>query len=250
MTVRPIPFSAPMVRALRDGRKTQTRRALRPQPPEWAEKVGWSALTPGGHVGYRGTRPDGRYAENSIPLRFAVGDLLWVREAWRTAAAYDDLSPSNMGGEEPLRFEADGAVETRGWPCPERWGRLRAGIHLPRWASRLVDEVVDVRVERLQDISEADALAEGVRRETVGGVRKLFADPEAAADWPDDKPLFYAPDDDADDALCVTAAAAYARLWDRINGPRAWDDNPWVAAVSFRVHAKNVDALLAERASA
>ena len=197
MTDKPIIFSAPMVRALLAGTKTQTRRLLKPPygTLEWLGNAQW--------------RP--------ICTKIFPGDRLWVRECWRTASAYDDLSPSQMGGEEPIRYEADQAWQTWGWGRPHSTGRHRAARHMPRWASRLTLVVTDVRVQRLQEISEADAKAEG-----VGGV--------CWEDWRDyGGPSSY--------------RLPFRSLWNNIHGPDAWDANPWVAAISFTVHRCNIDKM-------
>ena len=247
-----------MVRALIDGRKTQTRRILKPQPPAWAEHCGWSAFTPKGRVGYRGTRDDGRFAENSIPLRFAKGDRLWVRESHRIATWEEDgavwltydadgarsgpLEPPNGEFVELLCAKLDAAgVLARdngfyGDDIPDRLLR-RVSIHMPRWASRLTLAVTDVRVERLQEISEEDVRAEGLRKlsKDDGRVWKFgMADRDGLpgrdndgwpwAHWSTDHRL------------------AFAQLWDSINGEDAWAENPWVAALTFTVEHRNIGA--------
>ena len=140
-----------------------------------------------------------------------VGDRLWVREAWRTSKVADELKPSNLagGGHSPIWHEAQDDV-----PChPSDFGKLRPSMFMPRWASRITLEITRVRVERLQDITEADARAEG-----------------CAPAWLD-----------AYDHTTVHAHAqptykrGYARLWGEINGDVSWDANPWVWVLSFTV---------------
>lgn len=211
MADRPILFSAPMVRALLAGTKTQTRRVLTAacdEPPAYVEGGMIKALDP----------EDGPYR---WPRTHAVGDRLWVREAWRSEAAYDDLSPSQMGGEEPIRYEADGAHQTWGFPAMLKVGRLRPGMFMPRWASRLTQTVTDVRVERLQDISEADAIAEGVSPLPSG--------------------RFHCGFDEEGEITSRSAITAYGWVWNAINGEDAWSANPWVAAYTFTVHHHNID---------
>jgi hypothetical protein len=138
MTDRPIIFSAPMVRALLDGRKTQTRRVLKPQPFQTPD--GW------GCVDHNGS------PQKWLPClpglhRYAPGDRLWVREVWHPPFAADDDS----GGLAVYRATTQG-------PEPHRW---RSPIHMPRWASRLTLHVTEVRVQRLQEISAEDVQAEG-----------------------------------------------------------------------------------------
>jgi hypothetical protein len=162
------------------------------------------------------------------PIAFAPGDRLWVKEAYRAQEEFDDLLPKEIMADFeaelghpsfPTFYEADRQCD--GFSI-EMWqqsppGRLRASMHMPRCASRLTLLVTEVRVERLQDISEDDAAAEG---------------------WP-------APEDRAKTGLAEIRDAYpigwFAWLWDSINGPGAWDVNPWVAAYSFTVLRQNID---------
>lgn len=201
MKERPILFSAPMVRALLDGSKTQTRRALRVQPldvlPMEGDKAGcqWVGLMT------RDPAPKGTV----FRCKFGVpGDLLWVRETW-----YCDDYRVQKG---PY-LEVDGARELTVYfadnprPYEAEQPIWRPSIHMPCWASRILLEIVSVRVERLQDISEADARAEG----TPGGH-------SAIQDYP----------------YAATPIEHYRWLWDLINGASRWDANPWVWVVEFK----------------
>jgi hypothetical protein len=149
MTDRPILFSAPMVCALLEGRKSQTRRVAK--------------LTDNGHVkepgGHRRWHPDDPDATLACPYG-QPGDRLWVRETWAPQVGCE-LSAErwtrgiNTSGPKPvLHFAADGAEK----PWVSRW---RPSIHMPRWASRITLEIASVRLERLQAISDADSRAEG-----------------------------------------------------------------------------------------
>jgi len=210
-------FSAAMVRALLDGRKTQTRRAIPEKAVDaYYEYDDWCSNVSAGV-------PTSRQWERDFFLeriRFRPGDRLYVREEWFTTPAYDDLAPSEMGGDEPLRYKADDATFNWTEADGSRVGRRRAGMHMPRWASRLTLTVTEVRVERLQDCSEADALAEG-----IGQFGRFFGLPDA--DWDEGE---------------LSAVAAYHRLWNSINGPGSWEANPWVVAVTFAVENRNIDA--------
>lgn len=191
---RPILFSAPMVRALLAGSKTQTRRVVKQECPDEVDGCCWVDID-GVHqfawtIGEdQDIHPSA--AQFSCPYG-QPGDRLWVREAW--AYGIHALNSRNAEREGPWVYRADAAAEQ---------GRLgdcwRPSIHMRREASRITLEVTDVRVERLQDISEADAQAEGV-----------YTDP------------------------ACPAYDAYAQLWDEINGAGSWAANPWVWAVSFR----------------
>lgn len=203
MVDRPILFSGPMVRALLDGRKTQTRRVL-------DHHVEGMHVDRVGPTGWQFTG-EGGLPRIPIRLRYGVGDRLYVREAWKTHAAYDDISPAAMGGDEAILYLADGAHQTWGYPAISKIGRHRQAMHMPRWASRLTLIVTDVRVQRLQEISHDDAVAEGVG---------IF--PHS-----------------------MSAQKRYRELWDSLNAERGfgWDANPWIVAVTFTVERRNIDAV-------
>lgn len=212
MTNRPILFSGPMIRALIEGRKTMTRRVLIPQPD--INRGLAISVVHGGRAIFRGV---GHNIRQDIPLRFAVGDRLYVREHWRTDIAYEDLRPSGMGGEEPIEYLADGTVQTHGWPRADfRAGRHRHGMHMPRWASRLTLIVTDVRVQRVQEISAEDCAREGVIIPDHVLIR---------------------------DGFMLTARNHFRDLWNSINAKRGygWDENPWVVALTFTVRRGNID---------
>ena len=222
MRERPILFSGPMVRAILSDDKTQTRRVLKPRH---LSGTGWT-------VPALAHAPTVTNCIRHLCPYGDVGDRLWVRETWRTATSLDNDSPKRI--EErcldagylqpwaPVQYEADG--QRVNWladfALPGQWsiepGKTRVSIHMPRWASRLTLEVTSVRVERLQDISEADAQAEGMTHElafTAGFVTRADGRP-AAVRW-------------------------FNALWERINGPDSWDANPWVWVVTFRESSLN-----------
>lgn len=217
MQVKPIIFSAPMIRALLEGRKSQTRRDLTVRTRDG------KALPPSTH--------------------YAPGDLLWVRE---TCSALE-----SHGGLDCVRFDADQVwrpIENTP-EAADRWLRMHhyggkrgatvPSIHMPRWASRLTLEVTEVRVQRLQEMegqhpSESDAIAEGVNAIHHGDgayYYSAFRDEPHPKNWCD-------PTD------------AFRELWNSLHGPKAWDANPWVAAIIFTTHHKNVDQMLTEREAA
>ncbi len=205
MVDRPILFSGPMVLALLAGRKTQTRRVARLKRgitisdiPTWTDSGG-------------GTQRAVFGREQIEEPRIAVGDRLYVREAWRTGGQHDHIAPRDLPQEwaGPIGYVADEAPNTI-----SRTGRFRQGMHMPRWASRLTLIVTKVGVQRLQEISEADAMAEGC---TLG----------------------------ANNGTSSNAVFQYSVLWDGLNADRgySWSDNPWVAAYSFTVHRRNINEL-------
>ena len=195
MVDRPILFSAPMVRALLAGRKTQTRRIMPNHDAIAQHAEGFTPIIIGRRVyDYAGE-------EVLSEALFAVGDRLWVKETWRAGTSWDDNKPSMIAAHVPVDYVAS---PRSGGPD----GKARPSIFMPRWASRLTLTVTDVRVQRLQEISEEDAIAEGV--ETHDG-----------ADGP---------------------VAEYEALWESINGAGSWEANPWVVAVSFSCERRNIDA--------
>ena len=140
MKERPIPFSAPMVRAILDGTKTQTRRVVKPTSgPHTVEQV---IATPDSLAAFVRSRCP--YGE--------PGDRLWVREAWKAHTTFDDLPPRDIP-ESHVWYMADDGYKAE--------SRYRQGMFMPRWASRITLEVTGVRVERLQAISRGDSMSEG-----------------------------------------------------------------------------------------
>lgn len=221
MTDRPILFSAPMVQALLAGRKTQTRRMLNPQP--YSDVGGFEKVfTQPPYFEARdlvgnphpSAFPQGKHLVTPFPnVRFAIGDRLWVKETWRTHKRWDGFKPSDITPAARIWHEADGRDN-----CDQH-GKTRVSIFMPRWASRLTLLVTDVRVERLQDCSQDDAIAEGIEADTDGWRDYLMPSTQC----------------------CMVAQDSYATLWNSINGPGAWEANPWVVAVSFDVQRGNTD---------
>lgn len=178
---RPILFSGGMVRAILDGRKTQTRRVIKPQPTEFG--LVWRTACDGEFGAWE---DDGLLLDEGKQRTCPYGqpgDRLYVRETWKTGKRLDHLSP--LGIEQaardafwtagpfcPLWYPADdsyrrwGDNDENNFGCP---GKVRSSIHMPRWASRILLEITDVRAERLQDISERDAEKEGYKRIPVAG---------------------------------------------------------------------------------
>lgn len=227
MTDKPIIFSAPMVRALLDGSKTQTRRFL-----SIKGQRGFFQFGPSDTRGYDWTfrRKDHVWEDYEhdkllglLPIQ--VGDRLWVRENWCLCGKMDGIKPSKCSKNEPVGYLADGTIRELACSMISQ-GRTRPSIHMPRWASRLTLTVTDVRVQRLQDISEADAIAEGSR-------------PFWDKDNPHDIPC---PDGSTMEMMPLKGPQdAFQKLWNSINGPDAWAENPWVTAYIFTVEKRNID---------
>lgn len=217
---RPILFSGPMARALLDGRKTQTRRVVKPMP-KWAERFPICApenMAAGHQIWWWDGEFDRVGVAQDCPYG-KPGARLWVREAHAIYHAHGQHRSDGLRwgpwGHLPTRLSEDRtqiAYYREGFDrCdPGKW---RPSIHMPRWACRLVLEITDVRVERLLDCSDADAQAEGLQWVTPGM-------------WSVDRTLPIIGDD---------ARQVYFQLWDHINGAGAAHTNPWVWAVSFRV---------------
>ena len=259
MTERPILFSGAMVSAILQGKKQQTRRVVKPQPPKHAGD------------GYPRNRVFCRLADSEEDILYAYGpdnwnvrcpygvpgDRLYVREAWQYANWTEDGYPF-------VGYRADNAKLLIDSGIPEEWSerlmdawaelskpknydidkraadrRWRPGIHMPRWACRLVLEVTAVRVERLQQISVADAIAEGVKFTDFGmrqrGKMSLDGGKTFHQLKPEQHHGFHFKEVSGPDQCSSTARMAYANLWESLNAKRApWASNPWVWVVEFR----------------
>lgn len=216
MKERPILFSGEMVRAILEGRKTQTRRMVKPQPPCLCEYEINGAkshalcfhrveITPEGNC--RGSKPARLWVpptpkskDHRLPCPFGVpGDRLYVRETWSCM----EQKP-HAGCEVAYRADLNGGSS-------QVWEPWAPSIHMPRWASRITLEVTNVRVERLQDISEADALAEGVTIKPNAGIASKFLEMRGEK--------------------LSAAQLEFWHLWQSVY--KSWDDNPWVWVVEF-----------------
>ena len=240
---RPIIFSAPMIRAILDGRKTQTRRAVK-RPSGGLSTVAKFCVKGTAYpdlYAWVDGHPDDIETWGVVgePMRCPYGepgDRLWVRETWSPdhAAFYPHF---------PVVYRADGTVsdwqiekgtvespEAGGERFPFRW---RSPIHMPRWASRITLEITGVRVERLNDISTNDAYAEGVRIGDkcsnswecesdssfgIGSFRDDLSKAAGGRPWKE----------------CWCLVPAYRALWESIHGEGSWARNEWVWAIEFK----------------
>ena len=193
MTERPIIMQGSSVRAILDGRKTQTRTAVKLPEPNTGEVI--------------------------------PGDLLWVKETWQvaTGARSGDLGAA-------VRYREDNSIQACWMPASKplplglTFARWRSPLFMPRWASRLTLRITDVRVQRVQEISEDDAIAEGAQHypDIPTGILQHSR-------WSMFEPS------STDDCL-GTARHAFGNYWDHIHAKRApWSSNPWVWAISFEV---------------
>lgn len=202
---RPILFSSPMIRAILENRKIQTRRVVKPQPVpdrnfpkdrmEWNPgklhytecNTAWNPLS----------KAFADYMENGHCPYGSPGDRLWVKETWRRW---------DCGNEYRANYPA---------ACQHRY-KWKPSIFMPRWASRITLEITGVRVERLQEISEEDARAEGAER-VVMPERGIIHNPL-----------------DHEDELIASHKNGFQFIWECISGLDSWDANPWVWVVEFR----------------
>ncbi len=216
---RPILFTAPMVRAILEDRKTQTRRAINNRDP-------LSLLTK--NAARDGFGPDCvAHPQNGFSPFGYAGNKLWVREAWRADSQIDNIKPSDMSKGEPILYEADTTVITTGCVMLDP-GKLRPGIFMMRWMSRITLEITGVRVERLKDITWNDAVAEGMRQISKDGRHYKFGIP--------DRDGYPGNDDDGWpwNEWDFDPRNAYGRLWESINGAGSWNTNPWVWVIEFK----------------
>jgi hypothetical protein len=230
---RPIIFSGPMVKAILDGRKTQTRRVAKPPAK--------AVFLPNDYWRIDLDEPGTAYLDDeSGRLRIACpygqpGDRLWVRETWwsdrrEPGVAVYDATPEwgkYRDATEPIRStHLDDTLttreEARAAMLPKFWSK-RPSIFMPRWASRLTLIVKAVKIERLHEISTADCLAEGIRH----------AEPPSPVN-------FYT---DGASTVSSTPHGAFGGLWCHLHGAESWNDNPEVVAISFSVHECNIDAM-------
>lgn len=243
MKERPILFSGPMVKALLAGTKTQTRRIVKPSLIAWIDPLD------GDEFQFKGKR----YTRRELCLQCPYGqpgDRLWVKETWHPSA--------RMGVEVELEYLADESARLVTCqpddlkPTIDRMLAKRAwvpSIFMPRWASRITLEVVSVRVERLQDISEADAWQEGITDlsdamnsrplQTFANLCMAFPKTDLGRLAADDMKLFQFGNDpkqrsDYEKVVGTTGRGCYAYLWESINGQGSWAKNPFVWVVEFR----------------
>lgn len=271
MKERPILFSGPMVLQVLAGTKTHTRRVAPISElnikPYSDGLVTWGVNFTKPVKGVLGSHSGGKFSElqarSIIASQFnpygRPGDRLWVRETWQYAGFTEDgypfvryqadgarrlhdRSPSDEWSERwtdiwaglsgPSNFDIDGTASDRRW---------RPSIHMPRWASRIVLEVTGVRVERLQDISAADAMAEGVfftdygRKcgHTGNGWTDVGDCPAPTEHHPQRPGWAWKQTTSHEQCLC-SPTNAFGNLWEHINGPGSWDANPWVWVIEFK----------------
>ena len=224
MRERPILMSGPMALACHNGTKTMTRRVVKPQPPEHVDALRQSAVDPAEWIDRDGIN-FGVCCPYGVP-----GDRLWVRETFVEIAGR-------------AWHRAGGNLHWNGEPYTGRW---TPSIHMPRWACRTVLEITDVRVERLQEITDADAVAEGFTASMMhpqivvmcedGGTYSMHGDAgndvPRIGDGDGGRKVVHVQHVPA--SVLTTAREMFAVTWRTIYGADSWSANPWVWVVSFK----------------
>jgi hypothetical protein len=208
MKERPILMTGPLVCATLDDRKTKTRRVIKPQPPRQLFGIDQNDFNT--WVLASRDNPDEPDWSFSIHCPYGrVGDRLWVRETWAHVPATAYRASTGVPQTRDPTDPDHAAIYRAGWDRSAPGTRWRPSIHMPRWASRLTLEITDIQVERVQQITPRDVVAEG-----------LYHEPGA-----------WGPDEAYDHLI-----KAFAHLWDAINAKRgyAWEMNPWVWVVSYK----------------
>jgi hypothetical protein len=228
-----------MVLALLADTKMQTRRIVKPQRHPYGEMLTSDQVA-------------AEFLGETCAIRCPYGvpgDRLWVKETWSAARGWDHEKPVRIPVGAAIRYVADGAMagdlgdEKLG---AVQFGRNRPSIFMRRWMSRITLEITDVRVERLQDISEADALAEGVKPLDSYAHYNISSDdgtcvavsedyihgiPKVGDTWHGRKVAHV---QHVPQRMLLSAREQYRALWNSINGAGSWNENPWVWAITFR----------------
>lgn len=224
----PMMFSAPMIAALLAGRKTQTRRVVKPQPKLFAIDDKGTLCDVAVEQGDADPRPRVRLGRVILvqEVKYAVGDRIWVTENWRVPIHLDAVKPLDLPRDVRIYRDADGPVDGS--------GRHRAPFHMPRRFSRMTLIVTETKLEALNVISDNDTRLEGIVRRNAGPEFHVpgLAHPDPAFPY----------------LSRATRREMYAALWDCLHGSGKWLGNPIVQAITFAVHQCNIDSMLREAA--
>ena len=234
MKARPMLFNGEMVRALLCGRKTQTRRIIKPQIEPWGKNgYKWDGHKPNSKYGaWAYSDPnDIQFCMQGNSLHGQVGDLIWVKETWKPTINDDVCGVTYRADDKFIEIEDTEEASER-WVSVRRpeeqhpsnvEPKWRPSLFMFRWASRLTLRITDVRVEQVQDITEKDAIAEGLRIFNKDDANLYYSSAAHEADWE------------------LSPVDAYKKLWNSIN--KNWGDNPWVWCISFDVINKNINSV-------
>lgn len=209
MNEHPILFSGEMIRAILAGKKTQTRRIIKPQPEQWVTKAGYDIFCEKDEIMLWGMTQNGP-AEYPLKLKYQKGDRLWVREtAYIAPPKFGDVADCNCRDNDgqPRLVGYVVSMDGESVRCAEEYGvKITPSNHMPRWASRITLEITNIRVERVLDITRKDAWAEGIRPD------------EFFYGYPIGNPVI-----------------SFGELWDKINKKPefSWRNNPWVWVIGF-----------------
>jgi hypothetical protein len=210
---KPILFSTPMVQAILRGEKTQTRRIIKPQPTAevFSAIIGGYDNIPKMARFWTKREPNNPLIED-IKLKYNVGDILWVRETWH---------PKRHNMPTGWKYEYKATAKEDGNPTDEPW---KPSIFMPKEACRIFLKLTKIRIERLNDITEDDAIAEGIERWTEERMKS--------------KPTHYKvyfQNCKAEDLCSYTSCPidSYETLWQKINGEKSWEENPFVWVYEF-----------------
>lgn len=210
MNFKPILFSTPMVKAILDGSKTQTRRKIKYKKQIENPSVGFSAFTPEKHFSVRGKHTDGSFGESFFKVPIQKDDTLWVRETWHPT--FDKY--------RSYFFKADLSEK---WDAYIKW---KPSIFMPKEACRIFLKVTNVRVERLHDISEEDAIAEGIEclwQDDTGEISVYRNYMATEKDF----------ENDPWSGVADSPQHSFFTLWESINGKESLESNPWVWVYDF-----------------
>jgi hypothetical protein len=206
--IHPMLFSTPMVKAILEGRKTQTRRIVKYKKEIVNPQVGFSAFTNNGNFAVRGIHKNGQFGESFFKVPINIGDVIWVRETWQETTW---VHPSNSEYGYIYKASENGTEWSEN---SENW-KWKPSLFMPKNACRLFLEVLDVRIEKLNEISENDAIEEGIEFSSEFGY-KLYS-----------KNSFF--------SKHLSATDSYMSLWESINGKDSWKENPFVWVYTFKL---------------
>lgn len=214
----PILFSPPMVRAVFNGEKTETRRIVKPiKEGLYDGQWGHTTFTPHRHISFRGYHKNGQFGESFFKMKYCQGDILWVRENYLKPPP---LTPKLLrdGADTWPKFDYPATLLDAEIDQYKQWGwKVKPSIHMPKEAARIWLEVTSVTVERLHDISEQSAINEGIYSQFQPLFQETRYKDYVINDW------------------CRNPISSFGSLWVSINGKGSWDSNPWVWVVKFKV---------------